>query len=341
MRSYHLENFKTIEGIQLREHEMPRPGPWDVLVAIKAVSLNRRDIYILHQTYPLPGRQGVIPASDGVGEVIATGDAVTRFKKGDRVCGNYFAHWRDGRIGMDIMDQLGCTLDGMLTEYALLKEDALVHVPAHLGWEEAATLPCSALTAWSALTAVRQVLAGDTILTIGSGGVAVFAIQFARALGARVISLTSKNEKADRLKAVGANHVINYRQDEQWHKQVLALTDGRGADLVIETGGTDTLEQSVLAAGFGREIILLTPQGTVEPGKPVPLNKILSTVFVKNLRIQPVFVGSRLGFEAMNRAIAFHHIKPVIDAVFSFEEARDAYRYIAKGEQFGKVVIRA
>ncbi|HSC40202.1 MAG TPA: NAD(P)-dependent alcohol dehydrogenase [Chitinophagaceae bacterium] len=340
MRSYHLETFGTIDGIQLREQEMPRPGPGEVLVGIKAVSLNRRDLYILHQTYPLPGRPGVIPASDGVGEVIATGDAVTRFKKGDRVCGNYFAHWRDGRIGMDIMDQLGCTLDGMLTEYALLKEDALVHVPGHLSWEEAATLPCSALTAWSALTAVRQVLAGDTILTIGSGGVAVFAIQFARALGARVISLTSKDEKTDRLKAVGANHVINYRRDEQWHKQVLALTDGRGADLVIETGGTDTLEQSVLAAGFGSEIVLLTPQGTIEPGKPVPLNKILSTVFVKNLRIQPVFVGSRLGFEAMNRAIAFHHIKPVIDAVFSFEEARDAYRYMAKGEQFGKVVVR-
>ena len=341
MRSYHLEAFKTIEGIQIKEHPMPQPGPLDVLIAVKAASLSRRDLYILNQTYPLPGRPGVIPLSDGAGEVIAVGNAVSRFKPGDKVCGNYFAHWRDGSMGSDIKDQLGCTLDGMLTEYALLKEDSLVHIPTHLTWEEAATLPCAALTAWSALTGFRQVSAGDTVLTIGSGGVSVFAIQFAKMLGCRVISLTSKEDKAQRLKTLGADHVINYRLNHEWYKEVLALTEDRGADLVLETGGTDTLEQSVLATGFGKQIILLTSIGTVTPGNPVALNKILSILFVKNITLQPSFVGSRLAFEAMNRAISLHKIKPIIDAVFPFEEARKAYYYLAKGEQLGKVVINA
>jgi NADPH:quinone reductase-like Zn-dependent oxidoreductase len=339
MRSYHLETFRTIEGIQIKEHPMPNPGPLDVLIAVKAASLSRRDLYILNQTYPLPGRPGVIPLSDGAGEIIAVGNAVNRFKPGDKVCGNYFAHWRDGSLGSDIMDQLGCTLDGMLTEYALLREDCLVHIPSHLTWEEAATLPCAALTAWSALTGFRKVSAGDTVLTIGSGGVSVFAIQFAKILGCRVISLTSKEDKAQRLQALGADHVINYRLNPEWHKEVLALTEGRGADLLLETGGTDTLEQSVLATGFGKGIILLTSIGTIDPGNPVALNKILSTLFVKNITIQPSFVGSRLAFEAMNRAITLHKIKPLIDAVFPFEEARQAYAYLANGEQLGKVVI--
>ncbi|MES1249057.1 MAG: NAD(P)-dependent alcohol dehydrogenase [Chitinophaga rupis] len=339
MRSYHLEAFKTIEGIQSKEHPIPQPGPSEVLIAVKAASLGRRDLYILNQTYPLPGRPGVIPLSDGAGEVIAVGSAASRFKPGDKVCGNYFAHWRDGSMGPDILDQLGCTLDGMLTEYALLEEDSLVPIPAHLTWEEAATLPCAGLTAWTALTGFRKASAGDTILTIGSGGVSVFAIQFAHMLGCRVIALTSKEEKAQRLKVLGADHVINYRSNPEWSKEVLALTDGKGADLVLETGGTDTLEQSALATGFGKQIILLTSIGTVNPGNPVALNKILSILFVKNITMQPSFVGSRLAFEAMNRAITLHRITPLIDTIFPFEKARDAYHYLAKGEQLGKIVI--
>jgi NADPH:quinone reductase-like Zn-dependent oxidoreductase len=178
------------------------------------------------------------------------------------------------------------------------------------------------------------------VLTIGSGGVSVFAIQFAKMLGCRVISLTSKENKAQRLKTLGADHVINYRLNHEWYKEVLALTEDRGADLVLETGGTDTLEQSVPATGFGKQIILLTSIGTVNPGNPVALNKILSILFVKNITLQPSFVGSRLAFEAMNRAITLHKIKPLIDTVFPFEEARKAYYYLAKGEQLGKVVIK-
>lgn len=332
--------FGSTEGIVLREHDVPKPGPADVLIRVHAASISRRDVYILRQTYPLPGRTGVIPLSDGAGEVVEVGSAVTKFKPGDRVSGNYFAHWRGGKMGVDVLDQLGCTLDGMLTEYALLREEELVQVPAHLSWEEASTLTCAGVTAWSALTETVPLTAGSTVLTIGSGGVAVFAIQFARLLGARVIALTSKNDKTERLKALGAHEVINYQADANWHQQVLALTDNRGADLVLETGGTDTLEQSVLATGFGGAISLLTPSGTIHPGAPVTLNKILTMLFVKYITLKPMFAGTRLSFEAMNRAINLHGVKPLIDSVFPFAEARDAYNYLAKGEQLGKIVIR-
>src|SRR6185312_13083834 len=163
------------------------------------------------------------------------------FKPGDRVMGNYFPRWRDGRVGLDIMDQLGCTFDGMLTQYAVLKEDWLVSIPDYLSWEQAATLPCSGLTAWSALLGSRPISSGETILTIGSGGVAVFAIEFAKMAGAKTIALTSRVAKADRLRALGASHVIDYRANPEWHKEVLTLTDGRGVDRLLETGGTDTL----------------------------------------------------------------------------------------------------
>jgi NADPH:quinone reductase-like Zn-dependent oxidoreductase len=342
MRSYHIESFGTIQGIQVKDHPTPDPAqlnPSDVLIAIKAASISRRDIYILRQTYPLPGRQGVIPISDGAGEVVAVGNSVTRFKSGDRVMGNYFARWRDGRVGPDIMDQLGCTLDGMLTQLAILKEESLVHIPAYLDWEQASTLPCSGLTAWSALHGSRPISAGDTILTIGSGGVAVFAIQFARMAGAQVIVLTSNEAKSARLKAFGASHVINYRLDPEWHKQVHNITGGRGVDRVLETGGTDTMEQSAMATRFGGEIVLLTPSGTLNPGNPVGLNKTLSTLFVKDITLRPSFVGSRMGFEAMLRAVEQHRLIPLIDKTFTFDQALDAYEYLVKGEQLGKIVI--
>src|SRR6185437_2316967 len=182
-------------------------------------------------------------------------------------------------VGLDIMDQLGCTFDGMLTQYAVLKEDWLVSIPDYLSWEQAATLPCSGLTAWSALFGSRPIHPGETILTIGSGGVAVFAIEFAKMAGAKTIALTSSEAKADRLRALGASHVIDYRANPEWHKEVLSLTDGRGVDRILETGGTDTLEQSAMATRQGGEITLLTPSGTLKPGRPVGLNRVLTTLF--------------------------------------------------------------
>lgn len=336
MKSYHIESFGDVDGIVSRQHDEPVPGRHEVLVKVHAASLSRRDWYILHKMYPLPARLGVVPISDGACEVVKVGSDVTMFKVGDRVAGNYFPRWRDGRIGNDIIDQLGCTLDGMLTEYALLNEEWLVHIPENLSWEEAATLPCAALTAWSALSNISP---GDTILIIGSGGVSLFALQFAKLFGACVIALTSRDEKIGKLKSLGADHVLNYQTNTAWNKEVLELTEGRGVDRVIETGGTDTLEQSVQATAMGGEIILLTSVGTINPQANPEIRKILTPLFVRLITIKPSFVGNRLDFEAMNRAIVQHNLHPIIDKIFSFEEVHNAYRYFAAGEHFGKVVI--
>lgn len=338
MNAYIIENFGSIDGITLTERPIPTPGPNQVLIKVKAVSIARRDLYILNQVYPLPPKQGIIPLSDGVGEVVSTGANVTRFKTGDRVAGNYFANWRDGQIDMDIIDQLGCTLDGMLAEYVLLNEDWLVRIPANLSWEEAATLPCAALTAWSALTGPRPVLAGDTVLTIGSGGVSVFAIQFAKMMGARVIALTSKDSKFQALRNLGADEVINYTSHADWHQQVKELTGGNGVSRVIETGGIDTFEQSIKSAAFGAEVTLVSSAGVVNNSSAL-LKSVLAPLFVKMISIRPIFVGSRLSFEAMNRAIEVFDIKPVIDKIYTFKQVKEAYRYVAAGEQFGKVII--
>jgi NADPH:quinone reductase-like Zn-dependent oxidoreductase len=339
MKSYHIESFKNISGIVLREQEIPQPKRNEVLIKVRAVSLNRRDLYILNQTYPLSAKLDIVPASDGAGEVIAIGDDVNRLKIGDRVIGSYFAKWRDGNVGIDVMDQLGCTLDGMLSEYVILEEDWVVNAPPHLSWEEAATLPCSALTAWSALMGPRPVTAADTVLTIGSGGVSIFAIQFARMLGAQVIALTSKDEKADIIQSIGANHVINYITRPEWHKEIFELTNGVGISRVVETGGTDTFEKSIQAVALGGEIALVSPSGTIVQGSDVNLSKILMPIFLNLITIRPLFVGNRLSLEAMCKAISHNNLKPIINKIFSFEEAQSAYHYLAQGEQLGKVVI--
>jgi NADPH:quinone reductase-like Zn-dependent oxidoreductase len=338
MNAYIIENFGSIDGITLTERPVPTPGPNQVLIKVKAVSIARRDLYILNQVYPLPPKQGIIPLSDGVGEVVSTGANVIRFKTGDRVAGNYFANWRDGQMEMDVIDQLGCTLDGMLAEYVLLNEEWLVRIPANLSWEEAATLPCAALTAWSALTGPRPVLAGDTVLTIGSGGVAVFTIQFAKMMGARVIALTSKDSKFEALRNLGADEVINYTNQADWHQQVKELTGGNGVSRVIETGGIDTFEQSVKSAAFGAEVTLVSSAGVVNNSTAL-LKSVLTPLFVKMISIRPIFVGGRLSFEAMNRAIETFDIKPVIDKIYTFKQVKEAYRYVAAGEQLGKVII--
>jgi NADPH:quinone reductase-like Zn-dependent oxidoreductase len=338
MRSYHIETFHNTDGIVIREHDMPVPGPYELLVKVHATSLNRRDLSILHESYPLPAKPGVVPVSDGAGEVVAVGSRVSRFSAGDRVAGSYFPRWRDGRIGVDIVDQPGCTIDGMLAEYVILTEDGAVQIPEYLSYEQAATLPCAALTAWSALAA-GPVIPGSTILTIGSGGVALFAIQFAGVFGAQVIALTSRAENTSLLKSAGATHVLNYQVNPNWSADVLALTGGRGVIQVMETGGTDTLEQSILATALGGQITLLSYRGTISTDAVMDLNKILTPLFARLITVKPHFVGNRLDFEAMNEALSLHQIVPVIDRVFAFEEAREAYRYFAVGQHRGKVVI--
>jgi NADPH:quinone reductase-like Zn-dependent oxidoreductase len=237
MEAYRIDRFGSVEGIVPRSSEDPRPGPKEVLMRVRASSLNYRDLMVLKGGGRGPTKLGVVPLSDGAGEVAAIGDGVTRVKIGDPIAGCFHPRWFGGPIKPDYLtDRLGANLDGMLAEYAVLSEEALVHIPSHLSFEEAATLPCAAVTAWVALTGHRMVTAGNTVLTQGSGGVSVFALQFARLLGARVIATTSTAEKAERLKALGASEVINYSETPNWDKKARELTDGRGVDCAVEIG---------------------------------------------------------------------------------------------------------
>ena len=238
MKSYHVQYGDGLESLTVKEHPIPQPGPEEVLLRIHANSLSYRDLMIFKGSYPLPVKPDVVAVSDGAGEVVATGANVTRAKPGDRVAVQMFPYWTDGPFALEHAAQIGGSLDGLLTEYAIVSEEAVVHIPAHLSYEEAATLPCAALTAWNALTGGKALQAGQTVLTLGSGGVSLFAIQFAKMMGAFVIATTSSEEKAQRLKALGADEVINYRTRPDWHDRVRELSNGRGVDQIVEvTGG--------------------------------------------------------------------------------------------------------
>lgn len=335
MRAYQLQTLGDPSGIVEREKESPTAGPHDILIRVRAVSVNKRDVFILQGTYPMPAKPGVVPLSDGAGEIVAVGERVTRFRVGDRVAGNYFARWKSGPIEPDVFDQLGCTLDGMLTEIAVANEEWAVRVPEHLSWEEAATLPCAAVTAWNSIVGPVPVVAGQTVLTLGTGGVSLFALQFAKALGARVIVTTSRREKVARLKELGADTIINYAENPEWGSVVRDATEGRGVDLVVETMGADTIEQSMRAVGIHGQIMLLIARGVQKPEIHISPQAYGTTMAT----IRRVFVGNRASFEAMNRAIALLRIRPVIDRVFPFSEAREAVRHFMLGRAFGKVVI--
>ena len=258
MRAFHIDRFGSVGGIVRRSSDDPRPGPNEILMRVRASSLNYRDLMVLKGGGRGPTKLGVVPLSDGAGEVAAIGERVTRVKVGDRIIPTFHPRWFGGPISPDYLtDRLGANLDGMLAEYAVLNEEALVTMPDHLSFEEAATLPCAAVTAWVALTGHRRVTAGDTVLTLGSGGVSVFALQFARILGARVIATTSSPEKAERLKALGASDVVNYRETSDWDEQVRALTDGRGVDCIVEIGGPGTIAMSLKALAVGGHVSLI------------------------------------------------------------------------------------
>jgi NADPH:quinone reductase-like Zn-dependent oxidoreductase len=331
MKSYHAESGSGLSGLTLKEHDEPKPGPGEVLLRVRASSLNFRELSVLAGSYPLPVKPDVVMCADGAGEVVEVGPGVSRVKRGDRVAAAMFPRWIDGPFAFDVGLQLGGSLDGMLTELAVLHEDALVHIPTHLSFEEAATLPCAAVTAWNALTGARPLSAGDTVLVLGSGGVSLFALQLAKLFGARVIATTSSAEKAKRLEELGADAVVNYKTFPAWHVAVRELTGGRGVDQVIEIGG-GTLENSIKSTaveGLINFIGRLDGQSTIDIG--VLYNSIAT------LRV--VAAGSRAQFIAMNRAITVNRMKPVIDRVFPFEEAPAAFRYFENIRPFGKVVI--
>jgi NADPH:quinone reductase-like Zn-dependent oxidoreductase len=335
VKAWKYDSLGSLDGLKLHEAAMPKPGPGEVLVRMRAASLNVRDVMIAEARYAVPGRVGVVALSDGAGDIAECGASVTRFKTGDRVTATYFPQWKDGRLDFQMgFDQYGCTRDGAATEYALYHQDALVSIPEHLSYEEGATLTCAALTAWSGLTTLpRGVLPGDRVLTMGTGGVPLFALQFAKAMGAEVIALTSSAPKALRLKALGADHVIDYRANPDWERLIPGLTGGRGIDHIIETGGFKTIEHSLRAVGADGQIASIGVMGNDNPQiNATPLGTAYAT-------IRRIFVGSRASFEAMNRAIRLHRIKPVIDHIRPFEKAGEAMQAFKAQNHFGKIVL--
>ncbi|WP_067132731.1 zinc-dependent alcohol dehydrogenase family protein [Microtetraspora malaysiensis] len=332
MRSYHLDSGAGLDGLSIRKHEDPVPGPGQVLVAVRAASLSFRELMVVRGDYVLPVKPDVVPVSDGAGEVVALGPGVSSVRAGDRVTATLFPSWQDGPFGVEHLAQLGGSLDGMLTELALLDEKALVPIPAHLSYQEAATLPCAAVTAWNALTGDGAGLrAGQTVVLQGSGGVSLFALRFAKALGARVIATTSGPAKASRLAELGADEVVDYRATPDWPGEVRELTGGRGADRVVDVAGL--LEQSLKAVAMAGHVACVGfVSGTARPIDPRAL-------FASGATLRAVAVGSRAQFLEMNRVIEANGLRPVIDRVFAFDDAPAAYRYYASGEAFGKVVI--
>lgn len=301
---------------------------------MRAASLNYRDLLVATGRYgKTEVRPGLVPLSDGAGEVAAVGPDVTRVKEGDRVAGIFMQGWIAGPPDESYRaTALGGSIDGVLAEYVLFEEEGLVHLPEHLSFEEGACLPCAGVTAWNALTALRPVGPEQTVLLLGTGGVSIFALQFAHAAGARVIVTSSSDEKLARAKELGAAEGVNYRTHPDWEKEVWALTGKRGVDHVVEVGGAGTLPKSIAATRVGGAVHLI---GVLTGGQIDPL-----PVMQKAIDLRGVFVGSREMFEAMNRAVAFHRIQPVIDRVFPFEEAQAAYRHLESQAHLGKVVIR-
>jgi NADPH:quinone reductase-like Zn-dependent oxidoreductase len=335
MKAWRYGDGFGLENLKIVEFPVAEPGPGEALVRVRACSLNYRDLAVLKGAYGGSVKPPLIPVSDGAGEVIAVGPGVTRVKPGDRVAGIFMQTWLDGPAPDEAQARsaLGGAIDGMLAEQVVLNANGLVLIPEHLSFEEAATLPCAAVTAWNALFASGNVKPGDSVLTLGSGGVSTFAIRFAKMAGARVLATTGSENKAERLRSLGADEVINYRATPEWHKPVRELTDDVGVDHVIEVGGAGTLPLSVKAVRRGGHIALigvLAGRGEFDP----------RLILLNSICLQGVFVGSRTMFEEMNQAISLSKFKPVIDRTFAFDQFPEALKYLESGAHFGKICIR-
>ena len=330
IRAYQLDKLGSLDGLVLAERNMPSPGVGEALVRVRASSLNFRDTMILNGSYPAPVPAGRVPLSDGAGEVVEVGAGVKRFKVGDRVINAFFPNFFGGSFSF-MPEQWVVDHDGWLTEYKTVNAEALVAMPEHLSFEEAATLPCAAVTAWSALSGVR---AADTVLTQGKGGVSLFALQEAKALGARVISTNFSPGGAERLRELGADEVIEVADSPDWGDRVRALTGGRGVDRVVEVGGPGTLAQSTKAVAYGGQISLVGALATEGGGLD------FWSVFMSQARFQPIAAGSRRDLEDLCRLVEQHRIRPVIDSVYSFDDAKAGWSHYAGRKVIGKVVFR-
>lgn len=333
MKAFQLHGQTGADSLRLVEIPEPKPACGEVLIRVRANALNYRDLMIADGRYGkinLP----LIPLSDGAGEIVAIGEDVTRWKTGDRVCGIFFQGWTTGAFRRDVPGTaLGGARSGMLAELVTLSEEGVVAIPPHLSFEEAATLPCAGVTAWHALVAHGKISADETVVLLGTGGVSMFALQFAKMHGARVIITSSSDEKLARAKKLGADETINYRTTPDWETAVFELTNKVGANHVVEVGGTGTFPRSLRALAIGGQVHVVG--GVSGFTSDVPLREILG----KLATVRGIFVGSRTMFEALNRAMTLNKTRPVIDRVFPFAEAAAAYQHLQSGSHFGKVVI--
>jgi NADPH:quinone reductase-like Zn-dependent oxidoreductase len=336
MRAYQLPKAGAgIDALVQVERPDPKPAYRQVLLKVKACSLNFRDLGIVRGSYRMPVRDNVIPLSDGAGEVIEVGPGVTRLKVGDRAAGCFFQRWYGGEPPADVhLSALAGRIDGMLADYVVLEEDGVVKIPPQLSYEEGATLPCAGVTAWNAMMEHAKLKAGDTILLQGTGGVSIFGLQFAHAMGIRAIVISSSDEKLKHAKTLGAAFGINYKTTPDWEQAAMEFTGGAGVDHVVEVGGAATLTHSFGAIRAGGRVSMI---GGLSGGA-TELNPGL--IFSRRANVAGISVGSTQMFMAMNRAIEVNAIKPVIDKVFAFAEAQAAYRHMASGAHFGKIVVR-
>jgi NADPH:quinone reductase-like Zn-dependent oxidoreductase len=335
MRVFQIEGDWGMEHLKLSTRPEPKAGPGQVVVKMAASSLNYRDLVVPNRGYGShTGNLPLIPVSDGAGTVVETGPGVRRVAVGDRVCPSYFQRWISGEPDLERLTQsLGGPIDGTMTDYMCLSEEGVCKVPEYLSDLEAATLPCAALTAWSALVTCSNTRPGDRVLVQGCGGVALFALAFAKALGAHVTVITSSDERIERVRQLGADATVNYRDMPEWAKATRDITGGRGYDLILELGGEKTLPQSLRCVRPGGTIAMIG----ILSGSAMAAS--LGLIITRQVRLQGVTVGHRDGFEAMLRAMAQHRIKPVIDRVFAFEELKEAMAHLQSGRQFGKVCV--
>ncbi|HQZ83752.1 MAG TPA: NAD(P)-dependent alcohol dehydrogenase [Pyrinomonadaceae bacterium] len=334
MKAYEIDKF-GIDDLRMVDAAMPEPGDDEVLVKVHSAALNYRDLMVVDGRYNPRMKLPVVPLSDAAGKVVAVGKNVASRKVGERVMPLFVQRWFDGRLDVAASrSSLGgdARSNGVLREYAAFNERSVVGVPEHLSFSEAATLPCSALTAWNALIESGKLQKGETVLTLGTGGVSIFAIQIAKHFGARVIATSSSDAKIERLKALGADETINYRSTPDWERRVLEWTGGQGVDHVVEVGGAGTIEKSVASVRMGGEIALI---GALSGGASVDTVPI----FMRAISLHGIFVGSKAMFERMLKEFGRAKMRPVIDREFAFDDASEAFRYMQKGEHFGKIVI--
>ncbi len=334
MKAVQITGTTGIDSLKLVKLPQPKPGHGEVLVRIHAVSLNYRDYMNVMSVRGVGGPVPRVPCSDGAGEVAGLGEGVTEWQRGARVVIPFMPQWLDGEMTqMQQAKALGAHVDGLMREYAVLPASCLLPIPDYLSYEEAATLPCAAVTAWNALVVRGQLKPGETVLVLGTGGVSIFALQFAKMTGARALAISSSDEKCERLLALGASDVCNYRTAPAWDAWALAHTAGLGVDKVVEIGGPDTLNRSLKAVRFGGHIALI--------GVLTGTSGDIQTVQIlrKSIRMDGIYVGSRTMFADMLKAMQQHQLRPVIDSTFPIEEAAEAFRRIESARHVGKIVV--